>query len=296
MASSPEIIADYANESVTFPLQIFGDLFGQRLRESRSPKKLAERLLKCLQHLEHLKFSKFREVFYPAALNDEAFEQLRIQSDQFAAIYPLLEGAKQRVALLMVLFRCAKSSVSANLLAKEKRVWGFLMPLFEIDFGTAILGGSLRCEGTLFGLITFLIPRVNNRTWKFAVECGFLKHLLAGIQKNQRTCNSSRTLHLIALVLSRPITQESIDTLVRGGLFTFLERLIQNSGDLLEGSPPCSKCHTTSNKDINIFSLFFHQVKKIQSIDFVTSSTGFSCFFFFSWICLRWFCLFDAEF
>ena len=264
---SAETTADYANESVTFPLQIFADQKKKGpkgLRESQPPpEKLAERLLKCLQHLEHVEFSKFQEVFYPAALNDEAFEQLRIQSDQFAAIYPLLvEGAKQRVALLIVLFRCAKSTVSANLLTKEKRVWGFLVPLFKVDFGTVIVHGSFRCEGTLFGLVTFLIPYANKRTWRFAVKCGILKHLLAGIQKKPRTCNSSRTLHLIGLVLSQPTTQRSIGTLVRAGLFTFLERLIQDSGDLLNGSPPCLECTITSNKDINIFSLYFQKVKK----------------------------------
>ena len=266
MASSPAEV-DYTDESINIPLQIFAGVSQEMLREKGSPEKLAQRLLQCLHDLENVNFSKFQEVFYDVAENDEVFEQLRIQSNQFASIYPLLVGTNKRNfaltnGLLVVLYRCAQSSVSTNLLAQEKRVWGFLVPLFNVEYGRVRIEGSLRCEGIFFGLISFLIPYANKRTWKFAVKCGILKQLLAWIQKKPRTCNSTRTLHLIALVLSRPITKGSIDTLVRAGLFTYLEQLVQKSGHLLKASPPCSECNTTSNKDINMCSIYFQQVFK----------------------------------
>ena len=115
--------------------------------EHRTAKRQAKRLLRYLQHPENVSDTKFKEVCNSAIDNREVFEQLRIQSDQFASIYPLFEGADyiQRRRLLYVLFHCAQSSVSANLLAKEKRIWGFVVALFEHNF-CKVIGwfGNLR--------------------------------------------------------------------------------------------------------------------------------------------------------
>ena len=249
--------------------------------ESSSPEELmkreAKRLLKFFQNpeiesqIEYLKADK-------PLLDKEAgfFEQLRIQSDQFASIYPLLEGMdpEDKSLLLFLLSHCAESSVSANLLAKEKRLWVFLVASFEdaprvIDIQK---DGSKICDQFehLCCIIQYLIPYVSKRTWKFIVQCGLLEHLLAGMQKKPRTCNSLAILDTIIVVLRRPITQGSIDTLVSGGLFRLSERLIQKSGHLLKGTPPCTQCNRTINKDINLFSDRLLMVIKINLINLVT--------------------------
>ena len=65
--------------------------------EFQSTEKLAQRLLKFLQHHEHEKCSTLVELMNATKKNDEVWEELRIQSDQFASIYPLFEGAEHRV-------------------------------------------------------------------------------------------------------------------------------------------------------------------------------------------------------
>ena len=249
--------------------------------KSRSAKRLAKRLLQYLQHPTNMNDTKFAKVYNAIEINDEGFEQFRMQSDQFAAVYPLLKVANNHTykkrRLMGVLNCCAKSSVSTNLLAKEKRVWGFLARLFEDDFGKITLPGCLercscckqkvpvighraqRCNIWLCKLITRLSPWVNKRAWKFAVEeCGFLNGLLAEMQKKPYTCNSLETLLIISRVLMQQTTQRrSIDTLVRGGLFIHLEQLIPKSGNLLKDTPPCPKCSFLIDKDLNTHFNFF---------------------------------------
>lgn len=238
-------------------------------KETCSPEQLAKRLLKFLQNADNEHDVKlFAELLVAkAADSDEVFEQLRIQSNQFASIYPLLEGqgpALKGGALLHTLYFCAQSSVSANLLANEKRVWVFLVASFVEDDHAVIIqtDGSKRCERLEYShIIQYLIPYVSKSTWKVVVRCGLLEQLLAGMQKKPRTCNSLRILTVIVVVLSRPITQGSIDTLVSGGLFRLLEQVIQKSGKLLKGTPPCPECNFSMDKDFNLFSDRFLMVK-----------------------------------
>lgn len=261
----------------------------------KSPKKLVKRLLRYLEHPENVSDTKFWKMYTDVIDNCEVFEQLRIQSDQFASIYPLLEGADhaQRIRLLAVLSVCARSSVSANLLAKEKRIWGFVVALYEDHFINIIReDGSKMCKFWHYDLITSLIPYTNTQTWKFAVQCGLLKHLLAEKQNEPRTCHSSQNLHIIQVILSRRTTRGSIDALISDGLFTHLEQLVQKSGNLLEGTPPCSDCNHTVSEDVNLFSALFLNVKKKYE----------SCFFFvphpFALLCFfraNFLCLFDIA-
>ena len=135
------------------------------LEERRSPTKLAKRLLRYLPEQNDTKFSQASNA---AKDNDEVFERLRIQSDQFASIYPLFESADLalRRRLLAMLYRCARSSVSANLLAKEKRVWEFLVAVFDDeldDLGRIIFDDSEGCiawHSLLFFSVLFLKRRI----------------------------------------------------------------------------------------------------------------------------------------
>ena len=226
-----------------------------------SPEKLAKRLLKYLQmDGEHEKINKFMDT---AGDTNEVYEQLRIQSDQFASIYPLLERATcihHRFQLLIILTSCSLSSVSANLLAKENRVWGFLVALLEADFGKE---NQCWVASVLFGLIVCLLQYVNKPTWKFALQSGLLEHLLAEMQKKPRTCTAQQVLYVIGSALQiRKTQRRSIDTLVSGGFFTVLEQLMQKSGNLLKGTPPCSECKSLAcdfpnKEDFNWFGLHF---------------------------------------
>ena len=231
-------------------------------KESWSPEKLAEQLLKFLQNSEHESiFKLWKEHGIP---NDEVFEQLRVQSGQFASIYPLLEGDNPALRYLLssVLCCCSESSVSANLLAKERRVWEFLVASFNDDLVKEIEASRKKCGTYPAQTIMHLIPYVCERTWEFVVQCGLLNHLLSEMQKMPRTCNSIKILGAIIVVLGRRKTQGSIDTLVSGGLFRLLGQLIQKSGNLLKGTPPCPECNCSSNKDMNVFSDRFLGVKK----------------------------------
>ena len=239
--------------------------------EHESSKKQAERLLWCLHHPENVSTGKFWKVFKAINTinNQEAFEQVRIQSDHFASIYPLCEGADQTQSwrLLIVLSVCASSSVSAHLLAKEKRIWGFVVALYEDHFINVIPkhDSKRRCNCCrLYLLIIKLIPYANTQTWEFAVQCGLLKHLLAEKQNEPRTCLSRQNLNVIYLVLSQPTTRGSIDTLVTGGLFTRLEQLKQKymDGNLLKATPPCPDCNHALHEDLNGFVSIFLNVKK----------------------------------
>ena len=254
---------------------------------SWSSEKFANRLLKYLQYPKNVNDTKFYKVYRAAQDNDEVFEQLRIQSDQFAAIYPLLEGANyvHGMRLLCVLWRCAKSSASANLLAKEKRVWGFLVAKFEY--------APQRCNYWPSHLIMDLIPYANKRTWKFAVESGILNRLLAEMQKKSHTCNSIQILIVILRVLSQPITQMSIDALISGGLFTLLEQQAQKSGNLLKKTPRCSECNLnlTCNffidDDVNAYDVFLLVVKKLIECFFCSlCSIRFVVFFSREYFCV----------
>ena len=246
--------------------------------ESWSPEKLARRLLKYLQHPKKVNDTQFRKLYYTVRDRDEVLEQLRIQSHQFAYIYPLFEDAdqEQRMRLLVVLYVCGESCISANLLAKEKRVWKFVVALFEDELPTVRnKDGSEKCNEWHAQLIMYLIPYTNKQTWKFAVEYGILNHLLAKMQKKPRTCNTQLTFQIIRSVLARPITQVSMDTMVSGGLFTLLEQQTQKSGNLLKGTPPCSDCnHSIDQQILSVYtSNFLGVLKKKTKIHF--------CFFIF---------------
>ena len=232
--------------------------------EHGTSKKLAKRLLRYLQHPENVSDTKFQKALYAACDNPEVGEQLRIQSDQFASIYPLFESADliQRWRLLIVLYYCAHSSVSANLLAKENRIWGFVVALYKDHLPLVHVipeDDSKECNNWHFLLILKLIPYANTQTWKFAVQCGLLKNLAEKHYK-PRICKSWQNLSVIYSILSRPTTQGSIDTLVSDGLFTRLEQLTQKSGNLLKGTPLCPDCNCTADEDINLFSEMFLQV------------------------------------
>ena len=249
--------------------------------ESQSPEKLAQQMLKYVQHPHLVTPNKFFDVVKIAQYNDAVCEQVRIQSNQFTLIYPLFAGAQHRVfrmnclhcemvrqseALLTLLQGCTHSSVSANLLAKEKRVWRFLISLWENDL--RVLKGPdpdspKRCDVRLFTIITRLTPWVNQHAWKFAVEqCGLLEHLLQGMKEKPRTCHAHLNLSLIIVVLARKQSQSSIDTLAHGGLFMLLEKMIQKSSNLIQGTPPCPKCNCIHTEEYNVFSRHFLQVKK----------------------------------
>ena len=262
--------------------------------ESWSPKKYARRLLKCLLHPENERCSTFW-VDHQFELNtDEVYEQLRIQSDSFASIFSLLPDYDNPFNCmpqpLSVLCHCATSSVSANLLAKEERVWKFLIAALEDDdssIGICADSDFVECGIRSIHTIRHLVPYVNEITWKFAVRCGLLELLLAGMQKKPLTCNSVGILDLIDAVLSRPITQaESIETLVKGGLFPLLEQLIQKSGHLLKPTPPCLDCSATREdvEDFSRFSMFFLQVQynilNINQTNYPTEVHRFVVFFF----------------
>ena len=158
---------------------------------------------------------------------------------------------------MLVLELCARSSVSANLLANEKRVWRFLVSLWNDDVQrcTVINDGTTRtwrCEMRLFTLITYLMTHVNERTWKFVEQYGFLNNLLAGLKEEPHTCNSQQSLFIIFRILTEKSTQESIDTLVSGGLFILLEQLIRKSESsnlLQDAQQPCPKCNYTNRLD-----------------------------------------------
>ena len=165
-------------------------------KESCSPEKHAKQAKIFLKFLQNPVdwVTKLRQEF-STPINDGVFEQLRIQSDQFAYIYPLFEGAypEMKELLMFILCHCIESSVSANLLANEQRVWIFLVASFNDDHVVDIeKDGSKRCGGLgNFLVIRYLIPYVSERTWKFVVQrCGLLEHLLAGMQKKLHTCHS----------------------------------------------------------------------------------------------------------
>ena len=254
---------------------------------SWSPKQLAQRLLECLQNPEIASYNEFWTKHNSD--DDRIYEELRIESDQFASIYPLLErraGDEMmcpilNTPLINTLFRCSQYSISVNLLAKEKRVWKFLM----VDYDDSVIEGKDRCIFLVqtYMIIEMLIPYVNEITWTFAVRCGLLKHLLAGIQNKPHTCGSYRIQCIIAWVLGRPITQGSLDMLVSGGLFTLLEQLIYKNGKLLKRSPPCAECNIDpgENKIARYFLRVKKKKKKPKFFILVTPVTGCWSFFFF---------------
>lgn len=237
--------------------------------------KLAGEFLKFLQNPDDGSQAEFWQLPIAAGENlAEVCEQLRLQSNKFALIYPLLEHAVEmphRIRLLYILTRCAESSVSAKLLAKEERVWAFLVrPLFSEDGPEKLFsGGDWICNVTVADLIINLLPHVSKCSWKFACECGFLKYLLAALQTfKSPTCRSSYVLFMIKMVLSRKTTQGCVDELVSNGLFTRVQELVQKSGNVLEDTPDCVDCgfniYQTNQEGVSLYSWALLDVKKTK--------------------------------
>ena len=254
---------------------------------TKSPSKICRNLLKILQHPKGIEncHDSFNSLWWHCG--DEVFETLRFQTDQFSSIYPLLIGIgdihvdwyAHKWRLLQVLDRCAQSSVSANLLAKETRVWAFIVGLFADTFGIDPLNDDLYSKknnwfscSPVYGLIRCLLLYVTNVCWEFAVEHGLLQHLLVSMSKNQpRGCNSLGVIFVIGIMLSRPVIQESIYVLGNGDLFALLEQVIPKSGHLLKPTPRCPQCGLRRHE--NTHAENFVQV--------------FLCFCFFALYCVR---------
>ena len=231
----------------------------------------AAQLFYYLKHPDKADPDEF-QALYEILDQDDVFDQLRIVTDQFTKLFPLIDEIKdnnQLIRIWNVVVQCSFSPESADLLAKEKRIWTLIIAKLDAKPTTFIREGITACDNRHFDILVNLLPRVSARSWRFALRCGLLERILEGLQKKSRTCESLNIFFVLESMLDRPETQRSIESLVSGGLFSGVEHQTRKSGNLLKGTPACRICNWTEELDFNMYS------KKFLAVSF--SFCAFEC-------------------